>query len=145
VARTLKQHQLPAHLLELELTESILIRDAEEALERLQSLADLGVRLALDDFGTGYSSLTYLKRFPLHKLKIDRSFIRSLHEDEADVAIVAAIVQMGHAMQMEVVAEGVELEAQKHVLQRLGCDHFQGFLCSPAVPAEQFERLLTPS
>ncbi len=145
VARTLQEHQLPPHLLELELTESILIRDAEEALERLQALADLGVRLALDDFGTGYSSLTYLKRFPLHKLKIDRTFIRSLHEDEADVAIVAAIIQMGHAMQMEVVAEGVELEAQKEVLQRLGCNHFQGFLYSRAVPADEFERLLAPS
>ncbi len=145
VARTLQQHQLPPHLLELELTESILIRDAEEALERLQALADLGVRLALDDFGTGYSSLTYLKRFPLHKLKIDRTFIRSLHEDVADVAIVAAIIQMAHAMQMEVVAEGVELEAQKEVLQRMGCNHFQGFLYSRAVPADEFERLLPPS
>ncbi len=100
------------------------------------------MQLALDDFGTGYSSLTYLKRFPLHKLKIDRTFIASLHEDEADAAIVAAIVQMGHAMKMAVVAEGVELPAQHHRLQQLGCDQFQGFLYAPAVPADAFERLV---
>ncbi|WP_371809303.1 EAL domain-containing protein [Aquabacterium sp. A08] len=142
VAQTLAEHGLPPHLLELELTESILIHDADEALERLQALAQLGVQLALDDFGTGYSSLTYLKRFPLHKLKIDRTFIASLHEDEADAAIVAAIVQMGHAMKMAVVAEGVELPAQHHRLQQLGCDQFQGFLYAPAVPADAFERLV---
>jgi len=142
VARALAEHGLPAHLLELELTESILILDAEEALERLQALAALGVHLALDDFGTGYSSLTYLKRFPLHKLKIDRSFIVSLHEDEADAAIVAAIIQMGHAMQMEVVAEGVELQAQQDILQRLGCNHLQGFLFSRPLPEPEFVHFL---
>ncbi len=140
VSRLLVEHGLPPYLLELELTESILIRDAEEALERLQALADLGVQLALDDFGTGYSSMAYLKRFPLHKLKIDRSFIASLHEGDADadVAIVSAIIQMGHALKMEVVAEGVELQAQQQVLHTMGCDHFQGFLFSPAVPPEAF-------
>lgn len=142
VASTLAQHGLPAHLLELELTESILIHDADEALERLQALADLGLHLALDDFGTGYSSLTYLKRFPLHKLKIDRSFIVSLHQDETDTAIVSAIIQMGHAMNMQVVAEGVELPAQHRVLSALGCDQFQGFLFSPAVPPDDFQRHL---
>lgn len=142
VARALAEHGLPAHLLELELTESILIHDAEEALERLHALAALGVHLALDDFGTGYSSLTYLKRFPLHKLKIDRSFILSLHEDEADAAIVAAIIQMGHAMQMEVVAEGVELQAQEEVLLRLGCNHLQGFLFARPMPPKEFEAFM---
>ena len=143
VDRILAQHQLPAHLLELELTESILIRDANEAMERLHALSKLGVQLALDDFGTGYSSLTYLRRFPLHKLKIDRSFIASMHNDEADAAIVAAIIQMGHALRMELVAEGVELDSQKTQLQHLGCNHFQGFLFSRAVPAAEFEQLLT--
>jgi len=103
------------------------------------------VQLALDDFGTGYSSLTYLKRFPLHKLKIDRTFIATLHEDEADEAIVSAIIQMGHAMRMEVVAEGVERPEQRDALQRLGCDHFQGYLFSPAVPADEFTTLLAGS
>ncbi|TDQ45191.1 diguanylate cyclase/phosphodiesterase with PAS/PAC sensor(s) [Tepidicella xavieri] len=142
VAQALQQHGLPAHLLELELTESILIHDAEEALARLQALADLGVHLSLDDFGTGYSSLTYLKRFPLHKLKIDRTFIASLHEDETDAAIVSAIIQMGHALQMQVVAEGVEQPEQHQRLRALGCDHFQGFLFSPAVPAQTFSEAL---
>jgi EAL domain-containing protein (putative c-di-GMP-specific phosphodiesterase class I) len=138
----LQAHRLPPALLELELTESILIHDANEALERLRALADLGVELALDDFGTGYSSLTYLKRFPLHKLKVDRSFIMTLHEQETDAAIVAAIIQMGHAMKMSVVAEGVELEAQRDKLRQLGCDDFQGFLYSPAVPPAAFFGLL---
>lgn len=142
VARALADNGLPPELLELELTESILIHDAEEALERLQALAQLDVHLALDDFGTGYSSLTYLKRFPLHKLKIDRSFIVALHENDTDAAIVSAIIQMGHAMQMEVVAEGVELAAQHQVLQAMGCDQFQGFLFSAALPPADYERQL---
>ncbi|MFN3611199.1 EAL domain-containing protein [Tepidimonas sp.] len=136
VADALQQHRLPPHLLELELTESILIRDAEEALGKLQALADLGVELSLDDFGTGYSSLTYLKRFPLHRLKIDRSFLVSMPEDGADAAIVAAIVQMGHALSMEVVAEGVERPEQLQRLHALGCDHYQGFLFARPMPAD---------
>jgi diguanylate cyclase (GGDEF)-like protein/PAS domain S-box-containing protein len=136
VADALQRHGLPAHWLELELTESILIQDAEEAVGRLEALEALGVYLSLDDFGTGYSSLTYLKRFPLHKLKIDRSFISSLHDDETDVAIVAAMIQMGHALNMEVVAEGVERPEQQERLIALGCDHFQGFLFSRAMPPE---------
>lgn len=135
VADALQRHRLPPRLLELELTESILIRDAEEALGKLQALADLGVELSLDDFGTGYSSLTYLKRFPLHRLKIDRSFIASMPEDGADAAIVAAIVQMGHALSMEVVAEGVERPEQLQRLRALGCDHYQGFLYARPMPA----------
>lgn len=136
VADALERHGLPAQWLELELTESILIHDAEEAVGRLEALEALGVYLSLDDFGTGYSSLTYLKRFPLHKLKIDRSFISSLHDDETDEAIVAAMIQMGHALNMEVVAEGVERSEQQERLIALGCDHFQGFLFSRAMPPE---------
>ncbi len=138
VAAALKEHDLDPALLELELTESILIQDANEALERLRRLAGLGVALSIDDFGTGYSSMAYLKRFPLHKLKIDRSFIMSLHEQELDAAIVLAIIQMGHALKLEVVAEGVELPEQLEQLQRLGCDQYQGFLYAPALPADGF-------
>ncbi|MFN4103574.1 MAG: putative bifunctional diguanylate cyclase/phosphodiesterase, partial [Tepidimonas sp.] len=145
VADALQQHRLPPHLLELELTESILIRDAEEALGKLQALADLGVELSLDDFGTGYSSLTYLKRFPLHRLKIDRSFLVSMPEDGADAAIVAAIVQMGHALSMEVVAEGVERPEQLQRLRALGCDHYQGFLFARPMLADALRaRLASP-
>jgi diguanylate cyclase (GGDEF)-like protein/PAS domain S-box-containing protein len=142
VAAALREHELPPELLEIEITESILILDAEEALERLQALAALGVGLSLDDFGTGYSSLSYLRRFPLQKLKIDRSFIASMHENTADDAIVSAIVQMGHALGMEVVAEGVEWVQQRDRLRELGCDQFQGFLFAPALQPTDFEKLL---
>lgn len=141
VASALQEQGLDPALLELELTESILIQDAEEALEKLKRLADLGVALSIDDFGTGYSSMAYLKRFPLHKLKIDRSFIMTLHEQELDAAIVLAIIQMGHALKLQVVAEGVELPAQLSELKRLGCDQYQGFLFSKAVPPDEFMRL----
>ena len=138
VRQLLADYALDAQLLELELTESILIHDADEALERLQELRALGVRLSLDDFGTGYSSLSYLKRFPLQQIKIDRSFIATMHSDAVDAAIVTSIIQLGHALQMEVVAEGVELEQQRLHLCALGCEQFQGFLYSPAVAPEQF-------
>jgi diguanylate cyclase (GGDEF)-like protein/PAS domain S-box-containing protein len=120
-------------LLELELTESILIQDAQEALARLNQLAELGVRLSIDDFGTGYSSLSYLKRFPIACLKIDRSLVSGLPDDESDAAIVRAIVQMGRALHLQTVAEGVETQAQRAFLQQAGCDVFQGFLFAPAL------------
>jgi len=139
VAEALRDSGLPAELLELELTESILVHDADEALERLQALAALGVKLAIDDFGTGYSSLGYLKQFPIHKLKIDRSFIASLHEQDSDRAIVTAVVQMGHALKLDIVAEGVETEDQRAFLAQVGCDQYQGFLRAPGLPAAEFE------
>ncbi len=146
VAQCLREHALPPELLELELTESILIHDADEALERLQALAALGLQLSIDDFGTGYSSLGYLKQFPIHKLKVDRSFVASLHEQASDRAIVTAVVQMGHALNLQVVAEGVETEQQRQFLAQVGCDQFQGWLRAPALPAAEFEsRFLSPA
>ncbi|WKB53709.1 sensor domain-containing protein [Eleftheria terrae] len=141
VAAVIAAHGLQAQRLELELTESILIQDAGEALLRLKALAALGVRLAIDDFGTGYSSLGYLKRFPIEKLKIDRSFVKGLPGDESDAGIVTAVVGLARALRLKVIAEGVETEAQRAFLVEAGCDEFQGFLCSPAVASEQFERL----
>lgn len=141
VGRVLTAHGVDGSFLELELTESILIQDADEALVRLRALADLGVQMSIDDFGTGYSSLTYLKRFPLHKLKIDRSFVNGLPDDESDTAIVTAIVNLGHALALEVVAEGVESAAQRAFLAAAGCDQFQGFLFAPALPAAAFAAL----
>jgi len=138
VAQALQRSGLPPALLELELTESILVRDADEALSRLQQLAQLGVRLAIDDFGTGYSSLAYLKRFPIEKLKIDRSFIKGLPEDDSDAGIVQAIVQMARALRLRVIAEGVETEAQRSFLVRSGCDECQGFLYAPALDEATF-------
>ncbi len=142
VAAVLREAGLPPRWLELELTESILIQDAQDAMLRLQGLAQLGVKLAIDDFGTGYSSLAYLKRFPIGRLKIDRSFISGLPDEESDAAIVQAIVNMARALRLEVVAEGVETESQRAFLERSGCDHCQGFLFAPALDVPSFERSL---
>ena len=139
VARELQAANLPPKLLELELTESILIRDAQDALHRLEALAKLGVQLAIDDFGTGYSSLGYLKRFPIDRLKIDRSFVNHLPGDASDVAIVNAIIQLGRALNLRVIAEGVETEPQRQFLLDAGCDEFQGFLYAPALDTPSFE------
>lgn len=145
VARLLASYQLPSHLLELELTESVLLQDAQEMEQRVIALAELGVKLAIDDFGTGYSSLAYLKKLPIHKLKIDQSFVRGLPQDDGDLAIVSAIINMGRALDIEVVAEGVETTTQRDVLQQMQCKYFQGFLCSPGVPGSQFRTLLGQS
>ena len=142
VARALAEVGLAPEGLELELTESILIQDAQEALLRLQALSGLGVKLAIDDFGTGYSSLAYLKRFPIDRLKIDRSFIQGLPDDEVDVGIVNAIVNLGKALHLEMVAEGVETEAQRLFMLTAGCSQYQGGLCSPALDALSFQALL---
>jgi diguanylate cyclase (GGDEF)-like protein/PAS domain S-box-containing protein len=142
VAAVLATSQLPPQLLELELTESILVRDADEALQRLRALAHIGVRLSIDDFGTGYSSLAYLKRFPIDKLKIDRSFVQGLPGDDSDCAIVVAILQMAGALGMKVIAEGVETEAQRQFLFDSGCHEFQGYLYAPALDSLSFEKRL---
>ena len=141
VAAVLKGAGLEPRLLELELTESILVQDADEALRRLHSLAALGVGLSIDDFGTGYSSLAYLKKFPISKLKIDRSFVIGLPDDESDRAIVSATIGMARALKLNVVAEGVETAAQKDYLTGLGCESYQGFFCSPALPPAELEAL----
>jgi len=142
VAAAINSTGLAPQLLELELTESILIQDANETLGRLHALANLGVALSIDDFGTGYSSLAYLKRFPISKLKIDRSFVIGLPDDEGDRAIVSATIAMARALKLKVVAEGVETPAQRDYLASLGCESFQGFLCSPALAADKFEELM---
>jgi diguanylate cyclase (GGDEF)-like protein len=139
VAGVLREAGLAAQWLELELTESILLQDAQDAMLRLQALAQLGVKLAIDDFGTGYSSLAYLKRFPIGRLKIDRSFISGLPNDESDAGIVRAIISMGRALRLQIIAEGVETLAQRDFLQQAGCDMFQGFLYSPALDVLAFE------
>ena len=139
VAGVLREAGLAPEWLELELTESILLQDAQDAMLRLQALAQLGVKLAIDDFGTGYSSLAYLKRFPIGRLKIDRSFISGLPKDESDAGIVRAIISMGRALRLQIIAEGVETVAQRDFLQQAGCDLFQGFLFSPALDVPAYE------
>ncbi|MES2262242.1 MAG: EAL domain-containing protein [Pseudomonadota bacterium] len=133
---------LAPHLLELEITESTLMENAQDTLKALHRLRNLGVRLSIDDFGTGYSSLSYLKRFPVDIIKIDRSFVRDVPQDADDAAIVTAIIALAHSLRLEVVAEGVETEAQLQFLQAKQCDLLQGYHLSPAIPAEQFAQLI---
>ncbi|MDN3278902.1 EAL domain-containing protein [Frankia sp. RB7] len=143
VAAALAESGLAPGRLELEITETVLIRDDAEALTILQQLRELGVRIALDDFGTGYSSLSYLHRFPFDKIKIDRSFISDIGQSEDSSPIVQAVVHMAAARHMATTAEGVETEAQREVLRQLGCSQMQGWLFSPAVPAAKLRQLLS--
>ncbi|NWL06210.1 putative bifunctional diguanylate cyclase/phosphodiesterase [Pseudomonas hunanensis] len=138
VARALEQNGLPANCLTLEITETTAMHDADASLTVLQRLSDMGVDLSIDDFGTGYSSLMYLKRLPANELKIDRGFVRDLEQDSDDAAIVSAIVALGQALGLRIVAEGVETDMQQDFLTRLGCDSLQGYLLGQPVPAEQF-------
>jgi EAL domain-containing protein (putative c-di-GMP-specific phosphodiesterase class I) len=133
---------LPPHLLELEITESTLMEHAQDTLQALHRLRALGVRLSIDDFGTGYSSLSYLKRFPVDIIKIDRSFVRDVPMDADDAAIIAGIIALAHSLRLEVVAEGVETEAQLNFLRGQHCDLLQGYILSPAVPATEFAELI---
>jgi diguanylate cyclase (GGDEF)-like protein/PAS domain S-box-containing protein len=124
----------PAHRLELELTESLLVEDVASVVAKMNALKALGVRLSLDDFGTGYSSLSILKRLPLDQLKIDQSFVRDLLTDAQDASIVQAIVSLGQSLHLQVIAEGVETEAQRDALLALGCTNFQGYLFGRPAP-----------
>jgi diguanylate cyclase (GGDEF)-like protein/PAS domain S-box-containing protein len=128
---------LDPSLVELELTESMLVDNVQDTIETLQKLREMGITLAIDDFGTGYSSLNYLKRFPIDILKIDRSFVHELQTNPNDAAITAAIVAMGHQLKMKVVAEGVENRAQLAFLKGCKCDFYQGYLFSPPVPMDR--------
>ena len=138
VSQALEQSGLPAHHLELELTESILLHDVNDVRNTLLSLKKMGVRLSIDDFGTGYSSLSYLKQLAVDKLKIDQSFICDMVDNASDAAIVKAVIQLGHALDLSVIAEGVEKDTQFTLLKELGCDEIQGYLFSPSLPAKEF-------
>jgi diguanylate cyclase (GGDEF)-like protein len=143
VSAALASSGLPAHRLELEITEAVLIRDDEAALVMLHQLRTLGVRIALDDFGTGYSSLSYLQRFPFDKIKIDRCFIKDIAEPGGSACIVEAVVNIAAARHMTTTAEGVETEQQLDVLRKLGCNEMQGYLFSPALPAAEILQLFS--
>lgn len=138
VAGALARHRLPPNTLTLEITETTAMRDADASLLVLQQLSDMGVDLSIDDFGTGYSSLMYLKRLPANELKIDRGFVRDLEQDGDDAAIVSAIVALGQALGLRIVAEGVETDRQQDFLTRLGCDSLQGYLLGQPQSAEDF-------
>lgn len=130
---------MPASALELEITESQLMDNAHAAQQQLAALKALGVHLSIDDFGTGYSSLAYLKRFDIDKLKIDRSFVGRMLHDSSDLAIVRAIVALGHTLGLRVVAEGVEDAAQAEALREAGCDEFQGFHFARPLPGDALQ------
>jgi diguanylate cyclase (GGDEF)-like protein len=142
VALALRESGLQPRFLELEITESVVMQNASTALLVLERLSQMDIHLAVDDFGTGYSSLSYLHRFPINTLKIDRSFIRDLSTSQNDALIVQAIIALAHSLKLEVVAEGVENEAQLAFLKTFGSDQFQGFLRSKPLPAPQFQQLL---
>jgi len=143
VREALKRSRLPAENLWLEVTESMMIDDPDQALRTLQKLAELGVRVALDDFGTGYSSLSLLQRFPLQRIKIDRAFVNNVAEEGHDRALVRTILAMGESLGLEVVAEGVETIQQLDVLTELGCTHVQGYLISRPVHANAMRSTLS--
>jgi diguanylate cyclase (GGDEF)-like protein len=142
VSSILRETGLAPELLEIEITESVAMRDLQRTLHVLQGLREVGMRVAIDDFGTGYSSLAYLRRFPIHQLKIDRAFIKDMMENPGDRAIVNAVIGMAHALQMEVLAEGVERQDQMEYLLSKGCDRAQGYHFGKPVPATEFRALL---
>ncbi len=138
VTRAIDAAGIDPSWLELELTESILIQDTESVLATVKTLKSLGVQLSIDDFGTGYSSLSYLKRFNVDKLKIDQSFVRDIAHDPNDAAIVNAIVQMAHSLNLRTIAEGVEEEQMLHHLRAYNCDEAQGYYFARPMPAADF-------
>jgi EAL domain-containing protein (putative c-di-GMP-specific phosphodiesterase class I) len=142
IAEVLNTTGLDARYLQLELTEGMVMHDAEKLVTMLGELKALGVQIALDDFGTGYSSLSYLKRFPVDHLKIDQSFVRDVPDDANGAMIVRAIVTMGHSLDLKVIAEGVETAEQLEFLRRNHCDELQGYYFSRPVPQQDLAALL---
>jgi PAS domain S-box-containing protein len=137
IERILAEHGATPHCLELDITESMLMRDPEQAVHMLKILDGMGIHLSLDDFGTGYSSLSYLKRFPIRTIKVDRSFVSDITTNRDDLEIVRAILTLGASLGRKIVAEGVETEEQRQILSDLGCDEIQGYLLSrPLTPEE---------
>ena len=142
LAQILKATNVPPSMLELEITESMVMKDPERAVAVMEALRAMGVRIAIDDFGTGHSSLGYLKRFPINQLKVDRSFVRDLPHNADDVAITRAVIAMAHSLRMSVVAEGVEHREQFDLLRAEGCDEFQGYFCRPPMEEADLLRFL---
>ena len=142
IARGLAQSGLPPEHLELELTESMVMRNVDTAIGKMHELSAMGIRLSIDDFGTGYSSLAALKRFPIHTLKIDKSFVKEVTINPNDAAIASSIIALAHTMNLTVVAEGIETLDQLEFLLERGCEIGQGYYFSKPLPADEAERML---
>ena len=142
LSKVLQESGVEAHHLELELTESIIMQNAEFTIQALSQLQTMGVKIAIDDFGTGYSSLSYLKHFPVNTIKIDRCFIENVLTDRHDASIALAIIDLAHSLSLKVIAEGVETEEQVQFLKENGCDQMQGYFFSPPIPATEFEKMV---
>ena len=142
VRRALENARLPPQYLEMELTESVVMSDPDESTRILKELSSMGVLLSVDDFGTGYSSMSYLRRFPIDRLKIDRIFISEIDVSPEDASIVRAIVSLAQTLNLKVVAEGVETSAQLEFIKQIGCNEYQGYYFAPPVRAADFERLV---
>ncbi len=140
VKKALFHSGLEARYLELEITESVIIKNNEFVMDTLDELKDVGVKLSIDDFGTGYSSLSYLKKFAVDKLKIDRTFVMEMDKNSEDAAIVEAVIKMAKSLKLKTIAEGVENRNVLAMLSRLGCDEAQGFYIAKPIPADEFER-----
>jgi diguanylate cyclase (GGDEF)-like protein/PAS domain S-box-containing protein len=145
VQETIRRHGIDPKKLKLELTESMLVRDIDDIIEKMNVLSQMGVRFSLDDFGTGFSSLQYLKKLPLSQLKIDQSFVRDIVTDKSDQAIVRTIIAMAYNLDINVIAEGVETDEQRKFLLDYGCTHYQGYLFGKPVPIDEFEASLRKS
>jgi EAL domain-containing protein (putative c-di-GMP-specific phosphodiesterase class I) len=141
----LKETKCNPEWLEVEITESQVMKNPDETILTLQKISEVGIKISIDDFGTGYSSLSYLKRLPIHTLKIDRSFIKDIPKDDEDMAITRAIIALAESLNIHVIAEGVESSAQKDFLVKNGCDHVQGYLYAKPMPADDMEELLQSS
>lgn len=142
IGRFLVEHGVEPHWLEVELTEGSLMENTQHTITSLQRLRAMGVKISIDDFGTGYSSLAYLRRFPIDTLKIDIAFIREVTSNPQDAAITRTIIELAHSLNLRVVAEGVETQAQLEFLRHAGCDQIQGYLFSRPLPMQELERLL---
>ena len=142
IQKVIDENQCNPEWIELEITESQIMKDTEDTIEKLNNISELGIELAIDDFGTGYSSLSYLKRLPIDKLKIDRSFVEGLPDDEEDVGIAKAVIALSKSLNLKVIAEGVETKEQKDFIVQCGCNHIQGYYYSKPMPADEMESFL---
>ena len=142
VEAVIKEHRINPSRLKLELTESVVMDDVTDIAAKMHKLKTIGVGLSMDDFGTGYSSLSYLKQLPLDQLKIDRSFVNDIATNPSDAIMVRTVIDMAHNFRLNVIAEGVETEAQLEFLKKNGCLAYQGYLFSKPVPIAEFEALL---